>query len=47
MIIDNIVKTFIESGAKRMDGDTDQFEYKIYWAGTIIRVDLKLKGGDK
>jgi len=42
--MDKIIKDFMASGAKRWDGEWESFEYKIYWAGTIIRIDLKPKG---
>lgn len=41
--LDKLIAIFISSGVKRMDADTDQFEHKIYWAGTIIRIDSKPK----
>ena len=44
--MDEIIRMFIETGSKRMDGVHGEFEYKIYWAGTILRIDLKpLLGG--
>lgn len=39
--MDDIIATFLASGAKRMDGIWKSYEYKIYWAGIIIRIDLK------
>ena len=41
--MNEIVKLFLESGAKRWDGVWEAFEYKIYWVGSIIRIDLKPK----
>ena len=39
--LSKIVEEFMASGAKKWEGEWNAFEYKIYWAGTIIRIDLK------
>lgn len=43
--MEEIIEQFIKSFQKRQDGVWDSllvsYNYKIYWAGTIIRIDLK------
>ena len=41
--LEDIIKSFIESGAKRIDEETDCFKYKIYWVGEYIRIDAHPK----
>jgi len=42
-LLNKLVDAFMALDVKRLDAETDRYEYKIYWAGTIVRIDVKPK----
>ena len=39
--IENILPTLLQHGVKRIDGTVEEGDVSAYWAGSVLRIDLK------